>query len=109
MQKLLETKSKGRVHTSAKARLTSVCRDMHPDPHPDPFGSFCAKLLIDRQTDRQTDIQRRFHILLDGGNKILMITKIFAATLAGRTRGSRWKTGRITTSTSTFSQNTDLR
>jgi len=75
----LTTRSTGTVHTSAKARLTSVairiahtdrhqhwiiCSFAHCQPstkfHVNPFGRFCAKLL----TDGQTDKQRRLHNLL---------------------------------------------
>jgi len=74
------TRSTGTVHSSAKARLTSVAiRVPGPDSwsgwiptksepfvhwpiaslpwkfHANPFGSFCAKLITDRQTNRQTN------------------------------------------------------
>jgi len=65
------TRSIGTVHTSAKARLTSVANQFNiaakiqpfvhwsianlPSRfHANTFGSFCTKLLTDRQTDSQT-------------------------------------------------------
>jgi len=85
----IQTRSNGAVHTSAKARLTSVAIQIRiriPDPdrhqmliicslaycqppskfHADPFESFCAKLLTNRQTDRQTTTKKD---LLGGGNR----------------------------------------
>jgi len=92
---ILTTRSTGTVHTSAKARLTSVAirikiriRIRDPDRHQNlvicslanqlptlpwkfhanPFRSFCAKLLRGRQTDKQ----RRKRNLLGGGNNIII-------------------------------------
>jgi len=81
------------MHTSAKARLTSVAiririRIRDPDRHQNliicslahcqpsrkfqanPFRSFFRKVSkSNRQRNRQTNRQRRSHILLGGGNK----------------------------------------
>jgi len=79
VQRVKLTRSTGTVHTSAKARLTSVTIQIRvliriPDPdchqyliicslahcqsswkfHGNPFGSFCAKLLTNRQTTTKT-------------------------------------------------------
>jgi len=87
----LETLGQCILHTSAKARLTSVViriRDLDSHQnliisfvhlpianfpwkfHTNPFRSFCANLLTDRQTDRQTNNDDYIHILLGGGKYI---------------------------------------
>jgi len=77
----IKTRSTGTVHTSAKARLTSVadrhqnliiCSPVHCQPSLKISCKSVWKFLCrvaNRQTDRQTDKQRRLHILLGGGNK----------------------------------------
>jgi len=76
MSKMFQTRSIGTVHTSAKARLTSVairiqihdtdrhqnliiCSLAHWQPlkiRANPFGSLCTKLLTDRQTNNDNYI-----------------------------------------------------
>jgi len=92
-------RSTGRVHTCAKARLTSVriririppkCSSLFIGPlptfpenfkfHANQFGSFCAKLL----TDRQTYKTRRLHILFGGGN--IRVTEIGTVSLPTSSR-----------------------
>jgi len=57
------------VHTSAKARLTSVAMRMHCQPSLKiscrSFRKFLRKV-ANRQTNKQTNKQRRLHVLLDG-------------------------------------------
>ena len=86
---LYKTRSSGTLHTSAKARLTSVaiqiwihmwtdrqqnliiCSMAQPSLkiYANPLRSFCAKLLTDKQTQKQTDRQTTTKNILVAGDK----------------------------------------